>query len=503
MPNDIPNTNCRVLNNKPQDDFLWKGLGGNFDSLTQIINEFVDNSLSDFIKHPENEIKQIFIKLEELTTQSYRVSIEDTGLGITDLDAAFSIGNTTGQESSLNEHGFGMKHALAAANQRNDNWKVITRTKDDAQNRRYCIIQAPFTITDQEAIVINDVSWPGKITTGTIVEFTVDKHWIGTIARGLRGNWDNLESYAEVLKEDLGYTYAYYINKSIASIQIQIKKASDSEFKHLTVAEVKPKFYDTISPGIGVASIDLGSGNVNFSYEFLQAEKSDYKKYYLANMSTSGVEIRVNGRVLESALFSEVWGIEKHNSYNYILIRINIESSDPNRLPSTTTTKTSLRRDDPKLGKILEWIRSKLTTPQKRADLSDHETDLFLQLADKKRLMLKEFDPALIVKTQQMAFQSIGENVRIDLYQSMLGQTTIYEGKRDKTSPQDVYQLLMYWDGLVMDDVKVDKAVLIAAEHPQSVKAMVEVKNNACDQKGKKYCIELKTWRDEDIKYPN
>ena len=66
MNNGEENKSSRMLNNKPQDDYLWKGLGGNFDSLTQIINEFVDNSLSNFIKHPYNEIKQIFIKIEEL-----------------------------------------------------------------------------------------------------------------------------------------------------------------------------------------------------------------------------------------------------------------------------------------------------------------------------------------------------------------------------------------------------------------------------------------------------
>lgn len=491
------------LNNIPNSNLLWRGLGGNFDSLTQIINEFIDNAFSNFMKYPANEIKQIFIKLEELGAEKYKITIEDTGLGINNLNSAFSIGDTENQESSLNEHGFGMKHALAAANKSNDNWKVMTRTKEHAAENKYYIIQAPYSMTTQKVLEINGEVWPGKVTTGTIVEFIIDKHWVNTITRGLRGNYSNLDTIAEVIKENLGYTYAYFINKSIANIQIHVQKLGKNEKKILQVSEVEPKFSDTIKPGKGSIKINLGDGEVDLFYEFLQAEDSEYKKYYRANMSTSGVEIRVNGRVLETALFNEIWGIEKHNSYNYILIRINVVSEHPNRLPSTTTTKAGLRRDDPKLEKIFEWIKSKLSTPKKQASLSDHEVDLFKQLAKKKELLLKPYDSSLIITTEKYTFTTMDERVRIDLYQSFQNQTTIYEGKRDKTSPLDVYQLLMYWDGLIMDEVKVDQAVLIAAEHPQSVKALVAIKNECFDQKGNKYNIVMKTWQEEDINYPN
>ena len=61
----------------------------------------------------------------------------------------------------------------------------------------------------------------------------------------------------------------------------------------------------------------------------------------------------------------------------------------------------------------------------------------------------------------------------------------------------------MYWDGLVMDNVPVHEAVLIAAKHPESVKALVNLKNGSQDKNGDNYNITLKTWNEESISYPN
>ena len=94
-------------------------------------------------------------------------------------------------------------------------------------------------------------------------------------------------------------------------------------------------------------------------------------------MSSSGVEIRINGRVLCYNLFQEIWGIENHNSYNYLLIIINLKSQNKESLPKTKTSKNGLREGDIRLEKLYSWIRSNLSTPLKDVSLSDHETYLF------------------------------------------------------------------------------------------------------------------------------
>lgn len=488
------------LNNLPDSNLLWKGLGGNFSSLLQILNEFIDNSMSN-LKTSTLELKRVVIKIQEMENKKYKITIKDTGTGILNLESAFTIGNKDSQCSSLNEHGFGMKHALAAANKNNNDWKVLTCSKELSEKHKYYKIEASYKI-DQLLVKEMDDHWPGIVPTGTIIEFTITKQLLDTIVSGLRGPIVLFESKMKVLAEDLGYFYSYFIKESIASIQLQYK-ALDSEIEFLDIVAIEPKFDDTIDPGIGSTKIDLGGGIVDLEYSFVTATDAKLKKYYKANMSTSGVEIKLNGRLLESSLFKDIWGIEKHNSYNYILIRLNLKAADSKRLPITTTNKSGLRSDDPKLEKLFEWIRSKLPEPKKRASLSDHETDLFVQLKEKKKLLYADIDPSSIVDTEQNCFRSINEKIRIDLYQSVNNITTIYEGKKDKTSPQDVYQLIMYWDGLVADEIKIDKAILISAYHPESVKALVENKNNSLDINGNYYVIKLKSWKDEDIDYPN
>ena len=55
------------------------------------------------------------------------LSIEDSGTGIKKLNEAFTLGSCAAAESPLNEHGFGLKHALASANPKNDSCQSVTR----------------------------------------------------------------------------------------------------------------------------------------------------------------------------------------------------------------------------------------------------------------------------------------------------------------------------------------------------------------------------------------
>ncbi len=158
------------INNNPDSQELWAGIGGHFDSLGQIINEFLDNCISNFAGNPDVN-KNIIVSLKELALNGdVKITIEDSGTGIKMLDEAFTLGSQAAGESPLNEHGFGLKHALASANPENDSWVVYTRTKDDFSNNRFKKISAPYKITDFSAELVENQSWPGNYnTTGTIL----------------------------------------------------------------------------------------------------------------------------------------------------------------------------------------------------------------------------------------------------------------------------------------------------------------------------------------------
>lgn len=137
--------------------------------------------------------------------------------------------------------------------------------------------------------------------------------------------------------------------------------------------------------------------------------------------------------------------------------------------------------------------------PVKAVSLAHSERELFDMLAKAKQIHLRA---PKVVQTEFTVFESYGEKVRVDLYVSENGFTTIYEGKRMNTQPKDVYQLRMYWDGCIADGITPDVGILIASNHPQSVLDMIKMSNGMADANGNPYNFVAKTWIDEGVDYP-
>ena len=68
----------------PDPQEIWESIGGHFDNFTQLICEFVDNSLSNFrTKPPGKTVPNIVITLiEDIKNKRVSVMIEDEGEGI-------------------------------------------------------------------------------------------------------------------------------------------------------------------------------------------------------------------------------------------------------------------------------------------------------------------------------------------------------------------------------------------------------------------------------------
>lgn len=499
----------------PKADEVWSGIGGHFDSLGQIINEFIDNSVSNFEGNQDLLSKNILITLTEMDSKKVKISIEDTGTGIKDLDAAFTLGCRRGAESPLNEHGFGLKHALASADPSNSCWSISTRTSEDLQNNCYKNISAPYSFDDFCAETYETSQWSGAFSgTGTIVTFECSYDMYKTLARGIKGGVVGFEKIAALLYEDIGFVYAGIISNAKASISLKVVPLNGASSGSIhPVGAITPDFDDWIGPGQGKAEVDLGNGKVNIHYQFGKSvpkeDNMNYefvntktRRYYKNTMTSSGVEIRINGRVLCNNLFKEIWGLEKHGSYNSFLVILDLYSNDPDALPKTRTSKNGLREGDSRLEKLFDWLKGYISEPPKNMRDATHETDLFDKLADLKRRI--ESDPNKLIDTEKRAFLNTGSNkdtVRIDLYTNILNKITIYEGKKDQTTSKDVYQLRMYWDGLVYDGVKPDLGILVADTHPDSVLRMIQHVNLMKDAEGRNYNIVAKTWSELGIDY--
>lgn len=506
--------NTETIHNFPDVKEIWSGIGGHFDSLGQIINEFVDNCISNF--DANNTIqKNICVQLKELEKDgNVEISIEDTGTGIKNLDAAFTLGGRAGAESPLNEHGFGLKHALASANPTNDSWVIYTKNESDADKNQYRAIKAPYSIGEYQISVLNpsETNWPGvySLKTGTLVRFICSREMYRTIYKRAT----DFVRIADALMEDLGFTYADIIKSGRATILIKTIPYGQSEINE-SVGALTPLWEQYITPGSGTEIINLGGGDVKLEYEFgrfteledrQQFNNKTAARHYKHSMQSSGVEIRINGRIICSNLFNEVWGIEKHNSYNNFLVKINIISDNPDALPKTRTSKNGLREGDQRLEALYSWIRSKMEKPPKDISFSTHETDLFEELKKmsytSRGNLSKERGESYRCDTEMHVFthsNNASDRVRIDMFESIGTINYVYEGKADSTTSKDVYQLRMYWDGLVYDGIVPSKGFLIAKEHPDTVLEIIDIVNTMKDARGNSYNFEAITWESRGI----
>ena len=140
-----------------------------------------------------------------------------------------------------------------------------------------------------------------------------------------------------------------------------------------------------------------------------------------------------------------------------------------------------------------------MVDPPRKIENSQDEADLVNELEKYKKI----HSPAnSVIKREMSVFKTIKDKIPMDLYVQVGSDIVIYEAKKDKTGVQDVYQLEMYWDGLLLDGVQPSKGVLISSTHPDSVRELIAISNQKLDVNGKKYNFELKTWKEEGIQYP-
>jgi len=481
------------MNVTPDEQQLWEGIGGHFDSFTQVISEFVDNSVANF-EGNDTPSTQVLITLEQQGDEVH-VTIEDTGTGIKNFQPALRLGDRSIGDAPLNEHGFGMKHALASADPNNNDWSIYTRTESEANNGKFRKVSAPYKF-DLSASTLSTTTeqWPGQYNgSGTVIEFISTASFFNTVQQGIRGSagFDRCVSY---LKQDLGFTYSGVIEDGRVSISIR------HDGNNERVEAVKPTWEGYYDPKVGEEEVDLGGGKVTIEYEFGEMLESDYVKYYKRNMSTSGVEIQVNGRVLTYNLFPEIWRKERHNSFNHFLAVLNLKSDDLDKLPKTRTAKNGIRSGDEKLEKLFEWIRKTHPKPQKKLTSSISEKELVQELKESKEIHLPG---SARIEQEFEVFDSLDSPVPADLYVFDAQDVRVYEAKKNTAGVQSVYQLLMYWDGLVADDNPPDEGVLLASDFSPGVDILLNEINSSTDNEGNQYNFTTSTWKDVGIDYPS
>jgi uncharacterized protein (UPF0297 family) len=484
------------INVSPYADALWKGVGGHFDSFSEIIYEFIDNIISNYDKN-KSMIRSAIINIEPAGNSTIRVKIEDSGSGIESTEAALRLGDTSNKQTPLNEHGFGFKHALASANPENDEWVIYTRTEADLHTGHYRVVKAPYDfIIEEEIVSITTSPWPGRLnSSGTMFEFECSRELFDTLIQDRRGN-PGLYRCLEFLSWDLGYVYSNIIKEGRLALTILCGAVNYNS----PVAAITPDWLGLYDPKEGKIKKTLDGNDVNIEFKFGEIKSNDISaRHYQRNMSTSGLEVRINGRLLENNLLTDVWGVEQHNKYNHFLAQVNIISGNPDYLPKTRTSKNGIRIGDRKLIDLFRWVKSVMPEPPEKLSKEFSEKELVKKLKEEKERHIRAVDKH--IDNEFEVFRIRQTPVKVDLYVYDGTEVVLYEAKKGSADMKAFYQLLMYWDGAVDDEIEPSEGILLAESFADGVLNLIEDFNNKTDAKGNAYRFICKTWIEEGINF--
>ena len=484
----MQNSNFFPLSTAPNLTGIVNNLGSSYSGLEQAVDELVDNAASNLRAPCVNGRNPHLVRLTvEEGEFMVGLVIEDAGSGIADLNNAFRIAGTAAQQTPLNEHGQGLKQALAYITKNGGDWSLDTRTEADRLQNRCIRVAPPYNALDgQMQAEIRD-GWSGELSsTGTVIRISCPYNIFSTLEPSVNGNVP-FARLVSILEEDLRYTYADLLDCGDLIMElISIPRNGTAERRVLKpLLPSWKEILGTVSP----TQVNLGGGMVTVSgtYGIITAS-SDAEYHYQANLATSGAVISVNGRIISGHLFGQIWKKAHHPSGNGFLLRLDIHSDDLNALPETTVEKNGFRSGDARLQALFRWIRSNIALPTSKEKL---EIRLFKKL---EKLLSKDSAYSRITR-EMFVFTSIGMKDRLDLFTcTHSGISTAYEGKAKQSKTNDVYQLRKYWDGCIHDGIAITDGVLVAAKHNDDVRALVAYLNTQVGEDGRPYHFRLVTW---------
>lgn len=482
------------------DKGLFKGLANQNMLFHQCICELVDNCIASKRNDHAFRVDVIFTKNQD--SDNYIIWIVDNGKGMSTeiLEKAIQPGDSATTDNRLNEHGFGLKHSLATLTKKTGNWKIWTR---DLQKGNVSSVTSPFqynmNIEDDDSFPelpyeINNVS--------TIVKAETTLDYIQS-AQGRGNKAENINKLRLWIVEHLGVAYRGYLS------QDPKKNYEVDGVIYVSISDDKMKVPPIEIPMEATKSspftLELGGVNYELFYNtgLIDENKRNsllsglgLKAYYQQNTFTQGIDIRLGKRVIATKQLTNIFGVKPHNRYNIFAGELVIPDV-PRDVLKTMNNKTDIDYDDPDWMKIFDLLKSDYPIPEDPRFAEEEE----LRIQWVKKLLSVE--PKDSVLSDKHVWST---GVRIDVFRERhdTKEITIYELKAGKGAPLDLYQLKMYWDGLVNQQEFPTYGWLICESYDTKLADMAKKINLMTAQNGSKpYNISIKTIEElELVKQP-
>jgi hypothetical protein len=414
---------------------IFRGLASQNMLFHQCVGELVDNAIAacpadtkfrvDLIFSPDGDRVDLY------------VADNSSGMTLEHLGKALQLGESATTESRLNEHGFGLKNALATLSGGNGPWKIWTRA---AGGGPVLTVEGPFTsemlIRDDEAFP-TDAFLPADFS--TLLKVTVKTSFIQT-AQGRGAPTTDLNALRDWIIEHLGVLYRGYLGQDEHTFETSGVIVVSIGTNSVRVPPVDVPFgkrnveYFDVELGGHVAHIEYRYGSLDEKKrnELIKGKKAKF--YYQQNQPTQGIDIRLGKRVIASRQFETIWDVSRHNSFNDFVGELLIPDV-PRGVLTTTNTKTDFNLDDPDWAKIFGKLKDFPPVKEIREKSE-------IEVRDKWIRMLKATNPEEVVTNERSVWPP---GARIDVYRKTAqGKVIIYELKVTSGSPIHLYQLKMY-----------------------------------------------------------
>ncbi len=466
----------------------------------QCVGELVDNAIAATPHQRKFKIDIVFSSGPPDAVDLY-IADNCAGMTLDHLERALQLGEPATTSNRLNEHGFGLKNALATLSGGNGPWKIWTRPT----GVKSCFsAEGPFApemhVEDSDTFPTEDFL-PSDMS--TLIKVTVRTSFIQSV-QGRGAPAKDLSPLREWLIEHLGVMYRGYLEQDPTTSEeagvIVVSIKNDSLRVPpipVPLAQVRTEYLD----------VELGGNVTKVKYVFglLDRVKCDQlvrgkpaKFYYQGNIPTQGIDIRLGKRVIATRQFETIWKtddgqhqLSRHNNYNDFLGELSI-GEQPRGILTTVNNKTDFNLDDPDWRKIFERING-IRPPKQPRETSEAE------LRKKWIKMLKATNPDDTVTDDVNVWPT---GTAIDVYRKTpQDRVIIYELKAGTGSPINLYQLKMYWDGLVLDKKEQpSEAVLLVEDFNNPLELMANMMNQLPVPSGSKpYNFKIERLKDKGL----
>lgn len=484
-----------ITNGTPDQAGTIRGLAQAPLHLQNMVAELVDNALAatapeiyiDLSQHPDGG--DLFV---------LRIWDHGPGISLDDLrDKVFRLGQPPGGTSHLNEHGFGLKNVLAKAEQLSGKeWFFRTRDAEALARNQFYSCTRPFSFSMPIATE-ESAEWPAFASpgTGTVCEIQVPMSYMQTVAFGRGGARPrDLGLIMEYLREHLGVTYRGYLEGGARAAAKILTSTAMGEKTHVDV--VSPDYSSKKSVGFDITvngTRQRINGTIGLVDKNSVATKSRHL-YYKHSPESQGVDVRVGKRVVATRMISEIWERDRHPSLNGVAGEFVVPASR-GTAPPTLNNKTSLDFDSPIWTAIVEGVQEVIPVQELPAGGGKSEDDLRNELLQQIKGLSR---PSDVVEKEFSCAHGICVDIIWD-QTATGGPIYIYEVKKGKAAPINLYQLLMYWDGLVSIGKKPTCGYLVSSDRSTGVSTLLDVLKDRKDNNGNKYDLILDGWANHGI----